>query len=261
MRFQLILSRTGKGNFLPFSYQYELSAWIYKIIEGADQEFSRFLHEEAFVSGARRFKLFTFSNLDLRPFKIHKDHGRIEMQGHEAVLQISFLIDKAAEHFIKGLFLNQHLGLGDRISRVDFTVNRIEACPPPVFRETMRYRTLSPVCLSRQGEKHAQYLRPDDPEYAAFFVSNLLEKFKALSLAGYDPEGLQQYADFSFRLLTEPRSRLITIKAFTEQQTQVRGYDYAFELTAPTALQEIGYYAGFGEKGSTGFGCVEERNE
>lgn len=258
MRFTLTLTRTSKRNFLPFNYQYELSSWIYKIISVADEGFSRFLHGEAYVSGNKHFKLFTFSNLDIRPFKIHKEHKRIEMLGQEAVLEISFLIDQAAESFIKGLFLNQHCALGDRISCIDFTVSRIEASAPPFFTDTMTYSTRSPVCLSTKGEKHAQYMHPADENYGKFLVNNLLEKFKVMPmvLSGKDEPHLESSASFKFKLRSEPKSRLITLKAFTEQQTQVRGYDFKFELTIPVALHEVGYYGGFGEKGSLGFGCA-----
>lgn len=261
MRFKLILSRTGKRNFLPFNYQYELSAWIYKIISAADTDFSQFLHGPAYSSGSKNFKLFTFSNLNLQPFKIHKEHKRIEMLGQEATLEISFLIDKAAETFIKGLFINQHCVIGDRISQIEFVVGRIEATPPPFFKETMAYTTLSPLCLSVPGEKHAQYLHPKDPLYGNLLIKNLTQKFQVLPTAATTiPEEPIELStiNFNFKLLSEPKSRLITIKALTAQETKLRGYDFKFELTAPLFLHEIGYYGGFGEKGSLGFGCAGE---
>lgn len=260
MRFKLILERTSKRNFLSFNYQYELSSWIYKIISAADEQFSEFLHSVAYTSGHKRFKLFTFSNLDLRPFQIHKEHRRIEMQGREAILEISFLVDKAAENFIKGLFLHQQCSLGDKISSVDFIVSRIEAVAPPIFKETMSYASKSPLCISTKGDNHAQYLHPAHEKYGQLIMANLLEKFRVMPLAvtGNEEAVLHPDTDYAFKLLSEPKSRLITIKAFTAQQTQVRGYEFKFQLTAPAAFQEIGYYGGFGEKGSLGFGCVRE---
>ena len=53
------------------------------------------------------------------------------------------------------------------------------------------------------------------------------------------------------------KSRLETIKAGTNAETKVRGYQYAFKLKAPEPLVRIGLLAGFGEKNSLGFGCGE----
>lgn len=54
------------GNLLPVNYQYPLSSWIYKVIGTADLNYSTFLHEKGFAFDNRRFKMFTFSQLDVR---------------------------------------------------------------------------------------------------------------------------------------------------------------------------------------------------
>lgn len=258
MRFSLVLERTGKRNFLPFNYQYELSSWIYRVISMADTNFSNFLHGNAFQSGMKSFKLFTFSNLDLRPFRIHKQHGRIEIMGKHVVLQISFMVDKAAENFIKGLFLNQQFSIGDKISSVDFCVSHIESEATPVFSERMIYRTLSPMCVSVHGERHAQYLCPSDKDYEKLLFANLIAKLRSLPVIHGNRSLLEMPEEqHRFTLLSEPKSRLISIKSFTRDETRIRGYEFKFRLCASPLLQEIGYYSGFGEKNSTGFGCVE----
>lgn len=123
----------------------------------------------------------------------------------------------------------------------------------------MRFRALSPICVTRaelQNEKMlTEYLFPDHPAYEKRFFENLITRYKSVN-----PEINGQYDDISsFRLrpLNEPRSRLIKIKADTPQETRVRGWLYDFECHAPTELLKFGYDAGFGEKGSLGFGCVE----
>lgn len=62
---------------------------------------------------------------------------------------------------------------------------------------------------------------------------------------------------YHFELLSEPKSKLITIKSGTAEESQLRGYLYKFRLSAPVNLMRMGYYAGFGEKNSLGFGCGE----
>ena len=52
MRFKLYLSidKHGFGDRLPFNYQYELSAVIYKILASADQAFAQWLHDNGFTA-------------------------------------------------------------------------------------------------------------------------------------------------------------------------------------------------------------------
>ena len=39
-------------------------------------------------------------------------------------------------------------------------------------------------------------------------------------------------------------------------ESKLIGYQFDFFLDAPAELIRIGYYTGFGEKNSVGFGCV-----
>src|SRR5690606_6599415 len=139
-------------------------------------------------------------------------------------------------------------------SIVVFEVTRVESVAPVSFLPRMQYRCLSPICVSRQRDDGtAEYLPPTDKHFGELLVSNLMRKAKALQLAvgdSYEPQPVR------FRLLNTPRKKGIHIKEGTSGHTQVIGYLFHFELEAPPELHEIGYYAGFGEKNSMGFGCV-----
>lgn len=253
MELNLTLSLV-KGNLLPINYQYELSSWIYKVIQRADEQYSTFLHEKGFVADGRSFKLFTFSQLDLRPYEISGNY--IRLLGKEASLNVRFHVDSSLEHFIRGLFMEQRFGLGDRHHVVGFEVTAVETAAPLIFQPTMHYQCLSPVCVSRlrRNDGSAEYLSPQDAGYGRLLIRNLQRKAHALEKAGDREE--PGATEFSFRLLNTPRKKGIHIKANTLQHTQVVGYLFHFELTAPVELHEVGYYAGFGEKNSMGFGCV-----
>jgi CRISPR-associated endoribonuclease Cas6 len=125
----------------------------------------------------------------------------------------------------------------------------------------MKYRLHSPAVISvkRDYSIHAQYLSPQDPDYASCFINNLITKYKAhmVANAGGLVEDLVKSETLGFRLTGEPNKKGVVIKALSEGETKVIGYLFDFELTAPIELQEIGYYAGFGEKNSMGFGCGE----
>ena len=104
MRFRIRLNRTSKEKYIPINYQYELSAAIYKIIDRADNSFSEFLHSRGYNAFGKQFRLFTFSRLGFEGYKIIRGAARIEHYGREAWFEISFLVDRAAEEFIRGLF-------------------------------------------------------------------------------------------------------------------------------------------------------------
>lgn len=252
MELKLTFTRTH-GDLLPANYQYELSSWIYKVLEKADQQYSDFLHNKGFQYEGRRFKMFTFSQLDLRPYEIKGPY--IQLCGRTISLIIRFHVDASLEHFIKGLFMEQRFGLGDKNAVTDFEVTGIETIAPPVFRTTMTYQCLSPICVSRmRGDRTTEYLSPEAHGYGMSLVQNLVRKAAALATTTEAPE--PELPDFHFRLLNVPRKKGVHIRAHTAGHTQVIGYLFHFELTAPVDLHEIGYDAGFGEKNSMGFGTV-----
>lgn len=244
-----------RGNTLPVNYQYAVSSWIYKVISRADETYSAFLHEEGFGFDGRRFKMFTFSQLDIRPYRMLGN--QIQLLGNEISLTIRFFVDSSMENFIKGLFLHQHCGLGSKHAQTDFQVTGVEIKPRQTFANTMRYECLSPIVVSaKRDDGSTAYLDPDDPAFGPILIQNLIRKHSALALhqGSTDPEYAQP--DYSFRVLSAPRKKGTTIKEGTEQETKVIAYLFRFELTTPIELHEVGYYAGFGEKNSMGFGCA-----
>jgi CRISPR-associated endoribonuclease Cas6 len=253
MEFRLILSVCG-GDTLPVNYQYPISSWIYRVIGQADVGYADFLHRGGFQHDWRHFKMFTFSQLDARPYRVFGN--RMRLLGKEISLTVRFAVDSSMEHFITGLFLQQRLSLGDRYNRVDLEVTRVESIAPPVFSETMTYRCLSPICVSRtRANRTTEYLTPEVSDYGELLVRNLVHKAAALVPAGDAISG--DFPEFQFRLLNTPRKKGIHVKDYSESHTQLIGYLFHFELTAPVELHELGYEAGFGEKNSMGFGCVE----
>lgn len=261
MRFKLTLTCSPK-QLLPLNYQYELASWVYHTIHRSDSGFAAWLHSQGYSTGNKSFKLFTFSNLELPKFKLQGD--RLLLLGDSLSVQLSFALEASAEHFIKGIFQSQRLTLGDKQSRVSMEVQQIEAVALPIFRsgEPACFRTLSPLCVSssrlQNGRSMPLYHSPADAGYGSMLLQNLLQKH----VAAYPHQQqksllLADAQNFSFKLLSESKSRLVTIKANMPQETKVRGYLFNFELQAQEALLQLGYAAGFGEKNSLGFGCVE----
>lgn len=258
MRFKIHLRKEGGRGYLPINYQYELSSAIYKTIDRSNNGFSQFLHDQGYIVQGKQFRLFTFSRLIFENFKVIKEAGRIEHSGESAAFEICFLVDQAAEEFIKGLFMDQVFVLGDRISRVSYVISSIVAVSPPLFKEKRQYRCLSPIFIKKKrADGGEDYLHPEDKEYGALMVQNLLSKSEAFqkTFSGVEYEK-EIIPDFDFKVIGKVYKNGVKIKQLTEQETMLIGYMYEFELKAPVEFHEIGYYAGFGQLGSQGFGCV-----
>lgn len=261
MRFRIHLSLTKpEKRTLPVNYQYPLSAWIYKTISQGNHEFARFLHECGFGFGKRSYKLFTFSWFYFPPRGYKVENDRLHILHREFCFDISFLAPAAMQHFVSGLFAEQTFTLGDQQNQVPLIVKSIEALPMPAFEKVMYYRTGSPILVSTlaPGAKHATYLNPEDPQFGKLMADNLLQKYFAAADAGLMRAdlSLQDATKPAFRLLTEPRSKVILVKAGSPQQTHIRAYLFDFELTTHPALHQVGYLSGFGEKNSLGLGGV-----
>ena len=257
MRFKLSLNieYQAYGGKLPINYHYELSAWIYKVIAQGDQQYAEWLHLNGFSEKHRNFKLFVFSKLYSPATKPEGD--RLIFRSDKASFYLSLLPEKSTEAFIKGIFREQVFSLGDKISKVQFRVLQIEMISPPDFTNQYVFKTISPVVVSanQENSRYPRYVSPDENGYGQLIINNLKEKYRLFYNKIFDGD-----TNFEFELLSPIRSKLIKIKAGLKEETQVRGFIFAFRLVADSELLKIMYDAGLGEKNSQGFGCVECEN-
>ncbi len=262
MRFNLTITFDHKpfGNKLPANYQYELSGWIYNTLARGDARYSDWLHTNGYTKDQKQFRLFTFSNLLIPKLKMEGD--RLVLLSDHAQLFLSFLPEKATEEFVKGLFASQSFILGDRFSQVQCAVQSVELVLPPTIETTMTFKTLSPIVLSGHlPDGKPTYLSPDLPGAARLIYENLCAKYEAFHGRPFElgSDEVNLYSkDASFVLMAPLKRKKITIKAHTPQQTYIVGYNTQFKISLPNELMHILYETGVGEKGSMGFGMVEE---
>jgi len=255
MRFNITFNRTGKQRMLPMDYQYYIGAWIYKVIGQADREFATFLHHQGYNDGNKKFKLFNYSPLEFGKPILWKEKSLFEINVDAVSLQVSFYMPDAAARFIVGLFTNQQVFVGDKFNGIDLSVSQIERLPDPPVSTMMGYRAKSPVVITvlNEGDRYASYLSPLDAEYAVCLRNNLMQKWKAVP--GAPP--LSEDIDFEWAVTSEPKSKLVTVKPYTPQQSKVRGFVYNFTLKVPDEIHRLILSSGIGEKNSTGFGWCE----
>ena len=254
MRFKLTLhvDKQVYGNVLPFNYQYESSAVIYKILSKSDEIYSRWLHDNGFQLEGKQFKLFTFSRLHIEEWK--NQGACMVILSDKVEWEISFLPERSTQEFIQGLFNEQCFELGNRQAKVRFTVQNIELMPSPAFTNTMQFECISPVCLNFKREDGGyNYIDPQHTAAPELIKLNLLNKFKAFTGEDFSPADFP----FEFNVLSKPKSSLITIKANTPEESRIRGFQCRFQITAPAELLKIMYESGIGGKNSMGFGMVK----
>ncbi len=235
---------------IPFDYPYTLTAVIYKFLETASPQYARFLHDEGYRLGTRRFKLFTFSQL-LIPERTLTPEGLVCLSPKIA-WQISSPVSHFVEHLAEGLLRMGYLRLGSH----DLALARVEVLSTPRFSHTMRLRCLSPIVAAtaseRDGKFGAHYVRADDPTISEALRQNLLKKY--VLLHGRAPQSGEFSIEFDrdyLRQRGEGVYRLIDYKG-----TKIKGIMAPFVVRGSPELIEMGYEAGFGEKNSMGFGMV-----
>lgn len=246
MRFKITLLSAAEMAQIPISYQYPLSAAVYKILNKADAEFAAFLHEKGYGRG---FKLFCFSDLKGK-FKLNGD--RLSLQNDKVEFEISFYLPEASKNFIKGLFLSQKIEIADTKSRAVFVVQSVEALTNPFSGKQDNeiiealFETGSACVAGIKNEKSNYiFLNPEDPKFAECLLHNWKEKIKSV-FPDEDMESLILNLEIILKD-SPPKSRLITVKSGTPQETKVRGWlNFKIKLLGEKRFVELIYESGAG---------------
>jgi CRISPR-associated endoribonuclease Cas6 len=239
---------------LPMDYQYYISAWIYKVLKAADEDFARFLHDKGYGNDpGKLYKLFCFSKLYFGKPIMWKDKGLFEVSVRELSLKISFDVPEAASTFIKGLFLQQEIYLGDKFNGLDLVISKVESLAEPEFSETMQYKLETPWVVSYrpEGREQPRYLDPNESYFRELSVKHLVEKYKNTCNRDLSSGALEFLPDEKYK-----RAGFL-IKNGTNSQTRVVGNIFSFSLKAPVDVHRMLWNAGISEKSSSGFGWVE----
>lgn len=165
------------------------------------------------------------------------------------------------QHLITGIFFEgNEIKIGPTDKEVPFIIEQVETLPRLEFKETMRFTCLSPITVSKVNSLSGlnglkcHYLRPWEEGFSEAIRDNLIKKYKLV----YEKD--IHSPDFKIAIDTEymsKRSGKIT-KKINFKGTDIIGFIAPFEVRGNPELIEIGYEAGFGEKGSMGFGMVKE---
>jgi len=249
VRLRLLFHTPENGFLLPLNYNYYLTSIIYDSLKRGSPEFSRFLHEKGYQDGFRSFKFFTYSQIRSEKREIRGDTIRFLSQ---IEWFISSPIDDFVLNFLNGVFETAGIKIGGR----NLPLQNAEVLEPPKFSDTMRFRCLSPITISRTDilgeEKTQHFIRPWEPDLSEKIAQNLVRKFRLLH--GKDP------SDSGLKIEIDPKraggkiEKLVNFKG-----TNIKGFMCPFNVEGSPELIEVGYETGFGDKNSLGFGMVEGR--
>lgn len=259
MKFKLTLKINRKyGSCLPFNYQYEQSAVIYRILAQADKQYSAWLHENGYtIENGKSFKLFCYSPLILSKFRQLPKEGCLEIINDDVIWYISFIPKRSTSGFIQGLFEHQSFVIGNRHRKVAFDIVGVEAMPSTEVSENMSFKALSPVCVKYEDNGRIAYLSPDNPLFKQGIYKGLVSRYE--SIYGHSFDG--DCCEFDFQVVAKTvKSKLITIKADTKAETRVRGFVFDFKMKAPVELMRVACDGGIGEQCSQGFGYIKTMN-
>ncbi|MEJ7778579.1 MAG: CRISPR-associated endoribonuclease Cas6 [Daejeonella sp.] len=254
MRFKLVLVPLSTKTYIPFNYQYALSAVIYHKLAQASKDYASFLHQKGYAQNehSKHFKLFSYSNLT---GKFKADKSALQLQDKETGFILGCHMPEFAENIVKGIFANQRISIGDKTAQADFEVQQINAVADLSFTGTQKHtlQLLSPLAVGKKNERgNYDYLSPADPYFLPLLKNNLSDKL----LTAYPGKTF----DFELGANLFPgklKSRLVSIRAGTDQETRVKGFmGFTLSLRGRAEVLNMALCAGLGQYNGVGFGCV-----
>ena len=249
MRIKIICD-VGSGVCLPINYNHSLTSAIYQFLRLSDPEYAHFLHEDGYIAGDKRFKLFTFSQLMARKRQIMGDqiYFRSQVTWYVSSPQEAFLGSFAAS-----LMEDGRLRVGHQYLRVvDVEIPRA-----PRFHQNMKFRCLSPITISTKRERNGKlvmhYCLHDEPEFSELVRQNLIRKHEAIYR--YRPRDDSFSMEFDPEYISRRKGRITRLIRFKD--VDIRGVLCPFHACGSPELMFVGYECGFGDKNSAGFGMVD----
>jgi len=233
---------TNNGIEIPLQYNHLVQGVIYNSIE---PELAAFLHEKGYVSGSRKFKLFSFSRL-LGKYQIDKEKGIIRFTD-DIQLILSSPIDEFCQSIANGILTKGQIRIGNN----EVEVQKMMVQQYKVDKPEVKVRMLSPVVvystlLRPDGRKYTCYFQPGEPDYDRLVENNLRKKYQAF----YRKEASD--GEVKVRRLGRIKLNVLNYK-----NTVIKGYSGKLLLTGPKELLQMAVDAGIGSKNSQGFGCLE----
>jgi len=252
VRVRLVFTLNGPpGLRVPINYNAWLVSAIYHWLSLSSQDYADFLHNEGYRLAKRVYKLFCFSQLQIKKRRVDGDWLYLDSNS------FSWCLSSAKGEFIGHLVAGLEKSPELTIAGVRAAAHRVERVPEPALKTPVRFVCLCPITASiwdcHSDRNPTRYLEPGEKFVEAIRV-NLTRKFQLLygRRATDDRLSIDFDADYTARKKTI--TKLVDFKGI-----KVRGVFCPFTAGGGEELIRVGYECGFGEKNSIGFGMVEAR--
>jgi CRISPR-associated endoribonuclease Cas6 len=241
MRLRLTFAAGESGCVLPVHYNQAVQGFLYRHLS---EEVATAFHEEGFVEGKRRLKMFVFSRLQ----------GRSVFQDGHIVFpeQFSLVVASPEVGFLESLALEVMNRREVRLGENTVRLVSVEVDVDPAYRSPVLLYALSPITvystLSRaDGRRKTYYYSPTEPEFSELLVRNLQRKWRALTGEEVPVDG----ASVQPWRVSNRNHHVVTYKG-----TVIKAWSGIYEAHLPEPLFRMALDAGLGSKNSQGFGCV-----
>lgn len=228
---------------VPIQYNHIIQAIIYSWIE--DEQYSKFIHNQGYQLNEKTYKLFTFSRLE-GLYKLDRNTRKIIFDR-----DMSLVISSASEEFLKYLLSNILLENNElNIGGTKVRISRVGVKETPAFFSKTKIYTLSPcTAYTTLENKQTRFYNPFDYEFSEYMKNNLINKYQAYY--GREPEN----SEFFIKPAGSVKQAKVNYKNF-----HILAYNGEMEMEGSEELQKMAYDAGIGGKNSSGFGCIEIKN-
>ncbi len=242
MRINLHLRPAEGELILPGHHNHLLQGLIYHHL---DEVLAQRTHDQGWLDGQRRLRLFVFSRLMGR---FRREQGQIKFFGplmFFVASPVSDILESLAVHLMR----ERWLVLGK--SRVELI--SVEVALPSAYQRPVLLKALSPITVystleTPDGRKKTYYYAPQEPEFGRLAIKNLQRKIRAWTGEDIPPDGA------TLRPVKVSNRNLVVARY---KGTIIKGWTGIYELDAPEPYVRMALDAGLGAKNSQGFGCME----
>ena len=232
---QLHLQLSGSLS-LPLNYRHYIQSMIYDALRD-DPDFSATVHDVGEEAEKRRFKLFTFGQLE----------GSYRVADRRILFRsgASLEIRSIHEELLLRLFRRFTPGTALRLGSVTVTVAHAALTNNIISGDAVTVRTCSPiVAYITQSDGYTRFFSPEEPEFYNLVTANARRKWSIHH---------GEEADFTFSISPAEGSRFRK-QVTTYKSTRITAWDGQFLLRGSPEMLNLLYHTGLGTKSSQGFG-------
>lgn len=259
MRFTFKLYSKKLKPAISFNFQESFSRGISKILASEAENFDALMASEAYYKPGmlKDFRDFSFSEIHCQ---FVSKEGRMSIAGDDIRITICFQLPAIASDFIREVFLNKSIVIGDDQWNGIFTIGEI--FPFRYFLkdaiQEIKVIAASPVVVEwKKPDGESTFIGPTHPEFSKLLLSNWREKYKRIygsskSLLDFLPSEITTVLNNE----SPVKSRSINIIP-DDQKTGIRGYmNFQLILTGTKDALELILNTGIGKYNYYGMGCI-----